>query len=818
MSNQRLYADVLLPLKITRAYTYIVPSDLKDQVALGKRVLVSFGKNKFYTGIITKLHSSYDETSSIKSIEEVLDIHPIVSEIQLEFWKWLSEYYMCSIGEVMDTALPNYFKLSSERFYRIHEHSSFNEDELEEDIAMLADAIRSMGQISLHELKAQFSHKKATFMLQVLIDKGIVEPVEIIQDRYVAKFEKYIELGSEYKEDKDKVNQLFTSLESKSPKQWKILIEYFSINSKRGEVKKSELLELSGSSSAILKSLLDKGILVEQSRQIDRYFLEDTKSNRQVLLSDIQTIAYNKLIENFNTYPINLLRGITGSGKTEIYIKWIQEGLKNGETVLYILPEIALTQQIVSRLSAYFGNQFLVYHSLISANKKYELWNRVASGNVKFIIGTRSSIFLPFQKLDRIIIDEEHDNSLKQLDAHPKFHARDSIIHYSQRFKSKILLGSATPSIESYFNVQDGKYGYVELLERFGNAKLPEVKVLNLKDAEVEKTMKSHYSEILLSEIEKRTNRGEQSILFQNRRGYSPYIQCNTCGHIPKCSQCDVSLTFHSFHHVLICHYCNKKYPMPKICSECKSPNIRTKGLGTQKVEEEIHLFLPDISITRLDTDVARSSNKIDQLLEDFKNKKYDLLIGTQMVSKGLDFENLTLVGVVQADIFFSFIDYRSDEKAFQVLSQVCGRVGRGEKPGLVIIQTYQPEHRVLRYVLSQNWTEFIQEELSHRKEFIYPPYCRMLKIDIRHIKQDLVDIYSNKIAAKIKEKISSQVLGPTTPPISRIRNQYIKEIFIKLPRNKELQMNKSLIKEIIDSELITLPNKNFSIDIVVDV
>lgn len=814
----RKYVDILLPLKISRAYTYKVPDELISQCEIGRRVLVSFGKNKFYTGIITKIHSSYEETNSIKSIEEVLDQYPIVSEIQLEFWNWLAEYYMCTIGEVMDTALPNYFKLSSERFYKINEHTIYDESDLEEEVAMLAEAIRSMGQISLHELKAQFTHRKATYLLQILIDKGIVEPVEVIQDKYTAKYEKYIELCAEYKGNQDKINHLFQTLEKKSPKQWKLLLTYFSIVSTKKSVKRNELLNAAETNSTALKTLIEKGIFVEVQIQIDRYTLDDNKKIRQVLLTDLQSKAYSELTNNFKEKKINLLRGITGSGKTEVYIQWIKEGLENGETVLYILPEIALTQQIVSRLNAYFGNQFLVYHSLISANKKYELWNRVASGQVKFIIGTRSSIFLPFQKLDRIIIDEEHDHSLKQLDAHPKFHARDSIIHYSQRFNSKILLGSATPSIESYFNVLEGKYGYVELLERFGNAKLPEVKIINLKEDEIERGMKSSYSEPLLSAIQTRKDRGEQSILFQNRRGYAPYIQCNTCGHIPKCIQCDVSLTFHSFQHILICHYCNKKYPMPKNCMECKSPHIKTKGLGTQKVEEEIHLFLPDLAITRLDTDVARSSNKIDQLLEDFKNKKYDLLIGTQMVSKGLDFENLTLVGVVQADIFFSFIDYKSDEKAFQVLSQVCGRVGRGEKLGLVIIQTYQPEHRVLQFVLSQNWKEFIRQELEHRKEFIYPPYCRMLKIDIRHIKQELVDIYATKIAQKIKERISSQLLGPTTPPISRIRNQYIKEILIKLPRNKELQSNKNLIKEIIDTELITMPNKNFSIDIVVDI
>jgi primosomal protein N' (replication factor Y) len=812
------YAEVLLPLKLTQAYTYKIPDELKGQVDVGISVLVSFGRNKFYTGIITKLASEFEETGLMKYIEEIVSPKPIIGPKQLELWTWMAEYYMCTIGEVMETALPGYFKLSSERFYRLTEHQEIEGFSLEEETEMLLDAIRSAGQISMQDLKSIFTHRKATYYLQVLIDKGLVEPVEIVSDKYKPKYEKYIDIASEYKENNESINHLFQSLIGKSPKQYQVLIDFYSIYKQEGSVKKSILSEKSDSHAVAISSLKTKGIFLEYSKQIDRFSMTKNSSNKKVHLSEKQEDVYKEMTNIFKEKNSCLLRGITGSGKTEIYIQWIQEALERNETVLYILPEIALTQQIVTRLSIYFGTDFLVYHSLVSANKKYELWNKVLRNEAKLIVGTRSSVFLPFTKLDRIIIDEEHDGSLKQMDANPKFHARDSLIHYARLFDAKILLGSATPSVDSYFNVLEGKYGYLELLERYGLAQIPKIEIVNLKDPEVILGMKGDYSAKLFQSLELVKGRGEQSILFQNRRGYSPYIQCNTCGDIPKCINCDVSLTYHSFQNILICHYCAKKYPMAKLCGNCKSPELKTKGLGTQKVEEEIQLFLPDLKLGRLDTDVAKSALKIDSILEEFKSKRLDVLIGTQMVSKGLDFENLTLLGVIQADVFFSIIDYKSDEKAYQVLSQVCGRVGRGKKPGLVIIQTMQPEHKVLRYVVDQDWNAYISDELASRKEFIYPPYCRMIKIDIRHLKLELVEIYAQKIADKIKEQIPSHVMGPVTPMITRIRNQYIKEIIIKLPRNKELRASKNLIKSIVDSELITMPNKNFSIEIIVDI
>lgn len=792
------------------------------EVAVGKRALVSFGKNKYYAGIIHRIHNNPPQRPQIKDIENVLDEQPIVYPSQFEFWQWLADYYMCTIGEVVDNALPNFFKLSSERHFQLSENDwdKFYKQEIfaaDETLEVVYNSIASYGKISLQEIKTSFSKTKGVYYLNALIDKGLIEPIDIVKDKYKPRYEKFVRLNKDY-EDLDKLNTLFSQIQTKSPQQYKLLLRYFSLDKSKKGISKAELLAATDVGANILKALVDKAILSEYNVQVDRFKLQPIENPKPLLLSQKQANTLTEIQLKFETKNVVLLRGITGSGKTEIYIQLIQSYLSQGKTCLFILPEIALTQQIVGRLNHYFGDNFVVYHSLISHNKRYEIWKKVYRGEVKFIVGTRSSIFLPFPQLDLAIIDEEHDNSLKQTDVSPKFHLRDSLIRYASIFQSKILLGSATPSVESYYNAMQGKYAYVELLERYGTAILPEVQLISLRDEQVAQSMKSYYSEPLLQAVQKTVDKGEQVVLFQNRRGYSPYIQCNTCGFIQKCDQCDVRLTYHTTHKLLVCHYCSKKYTLSPKCPNCGSPELRTKGLGTQKVEEEIQLFLPNIKVGRLDLDTAGSISKIDHILESFKAKQFDVLIGTQMVSKGLDFENLTLVGVVQADIFFSFIDYKTDEKAFQTLSQVAGRVGRGDKKGLVLIQTTQPENKVIGFVLASDYKGFVEQELQHREKFIYPPYCKLIKIDIRHLNEDLVDIYAKKIVDKLAANVKSNVLGPVTPPVSRIRNRYIREIMIKLPRGKELPLLKQQIRGIINSELQTLNNRNFSIEILVDV
>lgn len=816
MNSVMFYSDILLPLSLPQAFSYVIPESFLTSIEVGKRVLVPFGKNKFYAGLVTSIHQNTPTIPNLKEIEAVLDAEPIITEHQLKFWQWLADYYMCNLGEVMDAALPNYFKLSSERFYQINPHI-INEFELEESAEMLYDAIQTVGQLSFKEIKDQWGNKNGLAALNKLIDIGLIEPVDIVKEKYKARYEKFIKLNPEYNQG-TKLNELFEALQKKSNSQWKALISFFSLKKNQDYVNKTDLIQDAKITSSIIKTLIDKEIFTEFQLPVDRFTLNANLENKKVVLSEKQSEIYESIQSSFESKKVVLLRGITGSGKTEIYIQWLQTILAQGKTGLLILPEIALTQQIVSRLNDYFGNQFVVYHSLISQEKRYEIWKRIYSGELKFVVGTRSAIFLPFQKLDAVIIDEEHDNSLKQTDSNPKFNARDAMIHYASYFGTKILLGSATPSIDSYFNVINEKYGYVELLERYGPAIPPAVHLIDMSDKEVAANAKSYYSDELLTKVKETTDRGEQAILFQNRRGYSPYIQCNSCGFVQKCNQCDVRLTYHIYQKILKCHYCAKKYILNTQCLQCKSTELKTRGLGTQKVEEEINLFLPDLKVVRLDFDAASSVTRIDQILNDFREEKFNILIGTQMVAKGLDFEKLTLIGVLQGDSFFNFIDYKNDERAFQVLHQLCGRVGRGKLLGNVYIQTYDVENKILAFVLNNDWKGFIERELEIRKKFIYPPFCKLIKISIRHIKEDLVDIYAQKLVKSLTKDIKGLVLGPSIPPISRIRNQYIQEIFIKLPRNKDLQSSKNSIKSIIDRELMTLTNKNFSIDILVDV
>jgi primosomal protein N' (replication factor Y) len=812
------YAEVILPLYLRQTYTYILPDSLSEKASIGMRVLVSFGKNKIYTGIIADIHTQKPDYPSIKEVEELLDEVPIVSATHIKLWKWLSSYYMTSIGEIMDLALPNAFKLSSERFFVPRHQANINDFDLTGDTLMLADAIQSMGKFSLNDIKSFFDKKSGISELNALIQCGLVEPIEEIGEKYTAIYEKYIQISQTFLQDKEKLNEIFGQLMTRSKKQYQILLQYFSLSPKGEAISKALLMEKSDANSTNIKPLIDKGIFIETERQKDRFQLEKISDLKEVVLSSSQTVAYNAIQAEFEKHNTVLFQGITGSGKTEVYIQWIKKCLQQEGTILFVLPEIALTSQMVKRLQKYFGNSMVIYHSQINQNTKYEIWQKVYRSEVQFVVGTRSALFLPYSKLQAIIIDEEHDASLKQVDTNPRYNARDGFLYLAYIMGAKTLLGSATPSIESYFNAINNRYGWVKLLERYGDATLPKIELVDIKLREKEKAMKSDYSNDLIEAIEQKIELGEQTVLFQNRRGYAPYIQCDQCDHIEKCDQCDVRLTYHNTSNQMICHYCYKKYKLKLQCSVCKSNTLKTRGLGTQKVEEEISLFFPEARVARLDIDISRSKQRLENLLEDFKEGKIQILVGTQIVTKGFDFEKLNLIGVIHADNLFSFTDYKTQERAFQTLMQICGRAGRRkDADSKVILQTYNPKDILFQYLLAQDWEAFIAQELAVRKQFIYPPFCSLVKIIIRHQKEDLLQIYSTKIVAKLKEAFKSIVLGPSVPQISRIRNQYIKEVLIKLPKNNELAFNKLKIQEILDREILLLSNKNFRIDIIVD-
>jgi primosomal protein N' (replication factor Y) len=813
----KTFVDVLLPLYLRQAYTYSVSDSLSSQVEVGKRVIVSFGRNKFYTGIIQKIHHQTPDYPNVKDVEEVLDTEPIVHSHQLKLWQWIADYYLCAIGEVVDAALPGVLKLSSERIYKAYEDVDISHYGLDQETFMLADAAINQGQLTLQDIKHILNDRNGIKEINELVQLGILYPMEELHEKYKPKYERMISIAPEYLSDSVKRSQLFDQKNTRNQNQYQLLLTYFGMNPKGGLVSKSELIIRAQSKASYLKPLIDKSIFIESKVAVDRLDISQIASIKQVQLSEVQESTYRQIVQSFESFQTVLFRGITGSGKTEIYIRWIQDLLLQNKKILYLLPEIALTNQIVERLRAYFGDKMAVFHSKIGQNEKFELWQKVYKNEVNLVIGARSSIFLPFKQLDAIIIDEEHDSSLKQMEPNPKFHARDTALFYANIFNAKTLLGSATPSLDSVFNVQHGKYGMVELEERYGNASLPEVQLIDLNHRVKNKLMKSDYSLDLIQAIQDSLHQNEQILLFQNRRGYAPYIQCADCQHIPNCVQCDVRLTYHSFNNCLVCHYCNKKYAMSNKCQNCGHSSIKIKGLGTQKVEEEINLFFDDVKILRVDMDTTRGKERLQEQFNQFNKGAIDIMIGTQMVTKGLDFDNLQLVGVLNADSLFAFTDYKTNERAFQTLYQVCGRAGRKEKKGRVLIQTSSPEEKVLQFVVHQDWKNFVAHEMPLREKFLYPPFCKILKLDIWHRDEKLLEKYVQLLIPKIKEKIQSVVLGPNKPYVSKIRNQFVREIIIKLPRTKEMQQQKNTLQQLIELEMIHIANKSFRVDITVD-
>ena len=811
------YAEVVLPLKLRTSFTYTIPEAMQDAVVAGVRVLVSFGANKFYAGMVLSCHNQVPSYTRIKPILEVLDQNPILHKPQIQLWQWMSKYYMSNLGEIMDAALPNAFKLSSERIYQIKPNSNWQEIPLDTDAQMLADAIASQGHLKSKEVQTFFEKKSGIAVLNQLIQLGVVEPLEEVKDKYVAQYEKYIVLHPDLKNNSEALNNVFKSLEKKK-KEYQVLLNYFTLAKTDVRVLKSDLIIKSEATSAHIKSLRDKNILVEILQAKDRFDVQVPKSDKQVVLSEPQQLAFDAMKQAFENHQTVLLRGITGSGKTEIYIRWLQQIFEKGGTALLVLPEIALTTQIVKRLKSYFGESMVVYHSLVSQNMKYEIWNQVAQQKIQFIVGTRSALFLPYQKLDAILIDEEHDGSLSQMEVSPRFNGRDCLIYLAHQMQSKVLLGSATPSSESYYNVLQKKYGYVELLVRYQDAATPNIHLIDLKEREKKHLMKSLFSPELFQEIEQEVAQQKQVLLFQNRRGYAPYIQCESCNTAIQCDQCDVRLTYHSTTNMMVCHYCSKTFKLKNACPTCGAQTLKTRGAGTQKVEEELGLLFPAFRISRMDADVAKSKKRIEDILNAFNQGEIDVLIGTQMISKGLDFEKLNTVGVLNADTLMSFIDYRTHEKAFQTLMQIIGRAGRrANSSSNVFLQTYHIKDKLLDFVVRQDWQGFMDFELQMRKEFIYPPFCTFIKIEMKHVREELLSIYSEAVSKKINQTVKAIVLGPTKPMIARIRNQYIRHIYIKLPKNKDLTQSKIQIQEIIDKELLLLSNKNFSIDIFVD-
>ena len=818
-----LFVDIILPIPVHREFTYRVPHDLNDLVIVGARVIVPFGKSKLLTGIITRITEEAPKEYQAKYIEHILDESPIITGNQYKLWKWIASYYMAPIGDVMNAALPANFKLASETRIVLHPDFDGKIDHLDDRESRITETLEIRESIDLKELSEILGIKTVQPIIKRMMDRRIILSVEELTDKFVPKTAVYVELGP-LATTEDDLNTCISGLESKKNTE-KQLQAFLSIlregNYQNGHlrpIERKKLLDMDVSASS-LNTLEKNGMICQTRYEISR-FKENTKDQSSFKeMSPAQFKALTDIQVSFEEHNTTLLHGVTGSGKTEIYVQLIQEQLDNGKQVLFLLPEIALTTQLIQRLSAYFGDQIGVYHSRFNQNERVEIWNHVLTNNpdrFRIILGARSSIFLPFRDLGLIIVDEEHEPSFKQYDPSPRYNARDAAVVLSHFFEAKVLLGSATPAMETYFNAKTGKYGLVELTERYGGLKLPEVFCADVKKERRQKSMNTHFTTFLIDHIREALNKKEQVILFQNRRGYTPLWSCEICNWTPKCKNCDVSLTYHKHSNTLKCHYCSYTTPPIGSCACCGSNRLKMIGFGTEKVEDELSLIFPNHSIKRLDLDTTRSKNSYETILTDFENRNIDILIGTQMVSKGLDFDNVSLVGVLDADMLLNRPDFRAFERSFQLMSQVAGRSGRKGKRGQVIIQTGDPDHWVIRKVIEHDYVGFYDSEVLERKNFFYPPFYKIIEFTLKHKDEHLLDKASMQFAQSLREVFKERVIGPEFPIVRRIQNLYLKSIKLKVERDISDKKIKERLQMLVDAFYSVPLNK--SIRMVVDV
>ena len=789
------FIDVILPIPIQKTFTYSITEDEANFLQKGMRVAVSFGKTKMYTGLVFNIHQTAPTLYEAKDIHQILDEAPLVNEKQLKHWQWISSYYMCSLGDVFRASLPSAFLLESETVITKNE-LEVDQSILLDDEFLIYEALQHQSQLTIHQVAAILGKKKVMPIVNGLLQKSAISVQEEIYEQYKPKLIKYVRLHANYATDAS-LETLLESL-SRAKKQRETVLSFFQLSANKKPIKAKDLETQANVSSTILKSLVDKNIFEFYHIQIDRISFNGA-TNDLKQLNEFQEHALKEIKEAFTTKDVTLLHGITSSGKTEVYTKLIQDVLDAGKQVLFLLPEIALTTQIITRLQVYFGNQISVFHSKYSMNERVEVWKNVLENKSKagIILGARSALFLPFSNLGLIVVDEEHETSYKQFEPSPRYNARDAAIVLAKLHGAKILLGSATPSLESYFNATQNKYGLVSLNRRHGNVQLPKIELINVKEKQRKKEMKGHFSDRMLFLIQEALDAKEQVILFQNRRGYSPVVECKTCGVSPECPNCDVTLTYHKFKHELRCHYCNYQRAMPNSCGACGSNTLDTKGFGTEQIEMELKVLFPDFKIGRMDLDTTRGKHGYQKIIGAFETKEIDVLVGTQMLSKGLDFENVSLVGILNADTMLNFPDFRAHERAYQMMVQVSGRAGRSKKQGNVAIQTYNPNHQILQQVSTTKYAEMYKEQLQERWQYKYPPYYRLIKITLKHRDYNKVDKGIDWLARALQQSFGEFVLGPTAPAVSRIRNQYIKNLVIKIPPKQSLVKTKNQITKI---------------------
>ncbi len=798
------FVEVIIPLSLAKTFTYAISEAEFDYIQTGMRIAVPFGKNKIYTALVIDKHQQSPKLYDAKEIHQILDEKPVVTSIQIDHWKWIASYYMCAIGDVYRSAMPSALLLESETSIIKRNDFFVDEKELSDDEYLIYQALELQTSLKIQEVISVLNKKNVFPTIQKLINKKIISLEEEIRELYKPKQIRYVRLHEQYESDTG-LQDILQLL--KGQKQKEILLAFFQLKaSTKKPITVKSLVEISGISAATVKSLIDKNIFEDYYLQIDRVNFDKNNDINNLTLSTAQQTAFDEISTSFHTKDVTLLHGVTASGKTEIYIKLIEQFLQTGKQILFLLPEIALTTQLVTRLVRYFGNQVAVFHSKYSNNERVEVWQQVLENSPKarIVIGARSSLFLPFYRLGLIIVDEEHEQTYKQQDPAPRYHARDAAIVLANFHGSKVLLGSATPSLETYFNTQNQKYGLVNLTERFGNVMLPEIHLVDLKDKYFKKRMKGHFSDVLLEKIAEELSQGKQIILFQNRRGYAPVLECMTCGHVPQCRQCAVSLTYHQYKGQLRCHYCGYTVAKPSNCHSCSSIDLITKGFGTEQVQQELNILFPQAKIARMDQDTTKGKYAFEKLIDGFKNQEIDILVGTQMLAKGLDFNNVSLVGIMNADNMLYYPDFRAFERSYQMLTQVSGRSGRSKERGNVIIQTYNPHHNIIRQVTDNDYLGMYKEQLYERKIYFYPPYFRLIRLTLKHRDFEKLKNGANWLYAVLKDNLKIPVLGPEEPSINKIRNEYIRTILIKLPQEAHLGSTKNKVQKILNSFELT--------------
>lgn len=778
------FADIVLPLYLPRLYTYRIPIELQPHIKPGVRVVVQFGAKRIYSAVVWEVHLNPPQTYDAKYILSVVDEQELVNQHQRKLWTWMSGYYLCTLGDIMKAALPAGLKLESETKICLRDGFVAHETELNDYEFLITEALEIQHELTISQVAHILDITHVYKVIRSLFEKEIIYVREELRNRYTEKKKTCLRIVPEKNNDKT-LHIILNELEKKAPRQSEVLLHFLHLASTGKHIDKKQLAEAAGTGSeSIIKGLIHKEIFETYTITADR-IPAHMETPESFVLSEEQNVALKQIKSNYTSKEVCLLHGVTGSGKTHVYAALIEETLQKNQQVLYLVPEIALTSQMIKRLRKYFGDKVMVSHSKFNENERVEIWYKLIDKKISIIIGARSALFLPFDNLGLIIIDEEHESSYKQQEPPPRYHARDSAIWLAKIHGAKVLLGSATPAMETYFNACEGKYGLVTLNGRYGAALMPDINMADISEAKKKHTINYNFTPELLQEIKEKLFLKQQIILFQNRRGYVPILECNTCKHIPHCMHCDISLTYHKYSGMLKCHYCGYKIESTGLCLVCGSPDMISRGFGTEKIEDDLKLLIPEARISRMDLETTRSKNSHIKVISDLEEKRTDILIGTQMVSKGLDFENVTLVGVMNADQLLHFPDFRAAERSFQLLSQVSGRAGRRNIKGKVIIQTSQPEHPVLVYAAQHNYVGFYEYELTHRKKFFYPPYTRIIKIQVRSKNESIGKQAAEDLGKMLRKNLSSWVLGPEKPIISKLHDYFIMQIMIKFPREK---------------------------------